>query len=185
MRTVRELFEPAFGYPCWQVRWDDQVGLDMSFGSPRLEIKEPPAEKGPHTSTRARPIRRRITLKGDYWLWTWVSNWRITLKDGTSATSRSGRRRKDIACARLEGEKLLDIALTPRNGRTQFHFDLGGLLEVWPYSRPSNEEPDDLWCLYKPSGYVLTVRSDGHYQHRRSRESRETWQPISIREGAA
>ena len=32
--------------------------------------------------------------------------------------------------------------------------------------RFERDSEDELWLLYKPSGYVLSVRGDGQYSHR-------------------
>jgi 16S rRNA U516 pseudouridylate synthase RsuA-like enzyme len=68
----------------------------------------------------------------------------------------------NLAMQRLSGQKLINVHINALTGATSFEFDLGGSLKVRRFDSDSNEE---LWLLYKPMGYVLTVRGDGHYSH--------------------
>ncbi len=72
--------------------------------------------------------------------------------------------------ARLDGQKLTSVEILPLTGATKFVFDLGCTLECRRFSKDSNKE---LWTLYKPSGYVLSVFGDGTFCHQRATEKNE------------
>jgi hypothetical protein len=80
----------------------------------------------------------------------------------TLATGASSFRKIQVAMARLEGQKLINVNVDPRTGATRFEFDVGGALEVRRFE-PNSE--DELWLLYKPNGYVLSVSGNGRYSH--------------------
>ncbi|HLB47568.1 MAG TPA: hypothetical protein VJL59_11235 [Anaerolineales bacterium] len=69
-------------------------------------------------------------------------------------------RRIDQALAELDGQALTSVRVDPSNSRSLFEFDVGGLLQTWPYNRDGEQR-----LLYEPSGYVLVVRADGTYSH--------------------
>lgn len=75
----------------------------------------------------------------------------------------------------LDGQKLTHVDLDPRTGKTRFEFDLGGVLEARRFDRAFDIE---LWLLYKPNGYVLSVRGDGQYNHEPGTSHNENWKPI-------
>ena len=56
---------------------------------------------------------------------------------------------------------MMDIEVNPSTGATRFEFDLGGVLEV----RRMERSDTDIWSLFKPSGYVLSVKGDLTYAH--------------------
>ena len=61
-----------------------------------------------------------------------------------------------------------------------FEFDLGGKLEVLPNYK-DYEKTVDLWLLYEPSGYVLTLRADGKYKRAPGDGSgKHQWKPLKI-----
>jgi 16S rRNA U516 pseudouridylate synthase RsuA-like enzyme len=84
----------------------------------------------------------------------------------------------NMAMQRLSGQKLINVHINTLTGATSFDFDLGGNLKVRRFESDSNEE---LWLLYKPKGYVLTVRGDGHYSHALGsiNPKQEKWHTIS------
>ena len=67
-----------------------------------------------------------------------------------------------MAAMQLNGQKLMEVQVNPETGATRFVFDLGSILEAY---RLDPEDDDELWWLYEPSGYVLSVRGDGTYDH--------------------
>ena len=57
-------------------------------------------------------------------------------------------------------------------------FDLGAKLSI---RRISSQDDEDLWSLYQPNGYVLSVRADGKYNNDPEDMSPEhyEWKPIA------
>jgi hypothetical protein len=76
--------------------------------------------------------------------------------------------------ARLDGQRLFQVAINPRTAATTFTFDLGGLLHVRRFGMGT---PGELWTLYTPMNTVLTVRGDGHFWSG-PQEEPEHWEPL-------
>jgi hypothetical protein len=177
MRTVDQLLHPLVGELCWQARWDNQLGLDLNFGRPSLRIRKPYHTRSKARVVRAAAARRLVTVRGEYWLWILMGRWRITLPDHRRATAVASIWTKDIVCNHFQGEVVTSFEVAPETGRTQLRFDLGSTLDIW---RPRECPEEELWSLYTPGGWVLTVRGDGTYSHGRA-SARDRWQPISRR----
>ena len=61
----------------------------------------------------------------------------------------------------------MSIVVEPETGATHFAFDLGCVLHCRRVERDTDAE---LWMLYKPSGYVLSVHGNGTFSHQRTTE---------------
>ena len=155
---IRENFGAVCGHPCWGIRWDSQTNLALNFGNPRLKIRDMRA-----SSLLGGP-RRLVVVKGQWQLWITHAYWRLELRNGLTVTGSTSRRKILKALARLNGEKLRSVAVRPDTGATSFSFDLGSTLAVRRFEKDS---VDDLWILFKPSGYVLAVNGRGEITHHR------------------
>jgi hypothetical protein len=135
--------------------------MSMSFGRPNLLVRDPHV-----TKTRSRRFRefssyRRITVKGEWWLWILCAHWRLTISPSIAATGSSSLREKNVAITRLDGQRLTGMTIDSITGFSEFVFDLGAKLQV----RRFTADDSDIWTLYKPNGYVLGIRGDGTYTH--------------------
>ena len=153
----------VLGLPCWQVRWDNQVGLDMNFGAPRLELREPRVSTSKLPRVRQLFARRGVFLKGTHWLVAAPEAWRLRLGDGLEVRRTSSARRLDMAVARLKGEKIRTIEIDARTGATRFHFDLGATLDVQT-PRQFRDEEFELWSLHAPGNRYVSVCAGGVYR---------------------
>jgi hypothetical protein len=115
-----------------------------------------------------------FTVRASCWLWIQVARWTISLGDGLRVTSSDSKKKREIACARLTGEKVIAVTVEPNSGKTHFAFDLGGSLEV----RRFRESEETLWTLYKSDDHCLSIRADGHFSHTRATDASEDWQAI-------
>src|SRR5512145_495925 len=127
LRSAVALVQTGLRLPCWQVRWDNQVGLDMNFGNPHLVIRHPRSSASKSPRVQALAARRRVHLHGTHWLQVAPEAWEIVLADGTRARRGASARQCDIACARLSGERLLDVEIDTKTGASEFRFDLGAI----------------------------------------------------------
>ncbi|MEI6232153.1 MAG: hypothetical protein WCT04_03825 [Planctomycetota bacterium] len=150
------------GKPCWGLSWDRYLNLSMSFGDPILEIREPIESKSKLKHVRDLFARRLVTVQGRWWLWLRMAQWRIELNGTQLADGACSYRRIQIAMAKLKGQILTSVTIDAKTAATRFEFDLGGVLTVYRYRRFAD---DELWSLYKPKGYVLSVLGDGTYEH--------------------
>ena len=157
----------ALRLPCWQVRWDRQVGLDMNFGRPHMELRQPRESLSRSPRVRAHSARRGVHLHGTHWLVVYPGRWRLTLADGLTVRDTSSAKRLDMAVARLSGELLEGIAIHSQTGRTDFFFDLGGHMTVrWPRAHAADKD-HELWSLHSRSRFVA-VFAGGDYDRVRS-----------------
>lgn len=163
-RVLIKSFEPIYGQPCWRVIDDSQLGMSLNFGEPSLDIREP--FKTDSTSERARQLAalRRITVHGQWWLWIYCCRWRLYRHGELLARDSSSLRRIELGLKQLDGQKLLSVQVHKTKGATDFEFDLGCQLSC---VRFDDDLDRDLWVLYKPNGYVLSVNGRGLISHER------------------
>ena len=172
------VLESVLGLPCWQVRWDNQIGLDMNIGAPWMQVEEPRSSTARSPRVRAIFARRRVFLKGTHWFVAYPESWKLSLADGLTVRRTSSAKRQDMAVARLKGEKLDGIVIEAGSGATTFHFDLGATLAVGP-ARGSRAEPRELWSLHAPRNRVITLLSGGWYRIGSTRASEEALRPVA------
>lgn len=156
------MLSSVLGLPCWEVRWDCQVGLDMNFGPPRLEIREPRVSTANSPRVRAQFVRRGIHLHGSHWLVISPRTWRLELADALVVRDSSSARRLDMAVARLRGEILNGLIIDPRTSATTFHFDLGARIIVRTQTAPAEPSEEELWSIHNRSRFVYVCRG-GQY----------------------
>lgn len=166
-KAIDRSFQPLYGHPCWGLRYDRNLNLSMNFGKPSLHIREPFSTDSTSEAVRRMASRRRVTIAGKWWLWIYCCYWRLTSGDLELATGSSSLRRIERATAQLEGQELVSLAVEPETGATHFAFDLGCVLRCRRFERGNDAE---LWMLYKPSGYVLSVHGNGTFSHQRATE---------------
>lgn len=177
MRTdvIDSSFRSLCGRPCWGVRYDRQLNLSLNFGKPSLDVREPYDSASPSDLIRQRASQRDITVRGQWWLWIYCCFWRLTSGDLDLATGSSSLRRIERATQQLDGQKLVSVAVLPSTGATRFEFDLGCVLHCRRFEQNS---ADELWTLYKPRGYVLSICGNGTFSHQRDTEVKNCFRPI-------
>jgi hypothetical protein len=167
-RIISNTFQPLCGQPCWGLSYDRQLNLSMNFGMPSLQIREPASSNSRSKVIRRHFSRRRVTVRGQWWLWIYVCRWRLSADGKGLATASSSLRRIRQAIAQLEGQKLVSAHVDSKTGATLFTFDLGCTLDC---RRLERDTDDELWMLYKPNGYVLSVHGNGTLRHHRASAS--------------
>ena len=174
---IERSFREAYGQYCWGVTWDRQTDLWLQFGAPHLDVREPLQAAGGTPRVRRLFRYRRVSARGAWAFAVLAAHWRLELPDGppvTGATRSARARTQALAC--LSGQRLVAAAVDPGTAATRLDFDLGAALHV---RRAAPDEPDEMWLLYRPSGYVLAVRGSGEYDHRPGNGRREPrWRPI-------
>lgn len=159
------------------MKWDSQLGMSMSFGEPRLEIvREPYTSKSKLPFVREHASFRRVRVRGQWWLWIFCAHWTLKVSNSLTATGSSSYRKKAMAMARLEGQRLTDIKVNPVNGVTNFTFDLGATLQARPYEKDNA----DIWTLYYPHGFVLGVKGNGTFTYERGSVPDDEARPRNI-----
>ena len=140
--------EPILGLTAWGVKQGHGSFLTFEFGQPKLEIKE-------HLSRS----RRSAYVHGQWHLWIYCCHWRIT-QDGTQlACSEDDEKTIGRAIAALNGQNLISVSVQSDQRSSEFMFDLGGLLETWPYG----EDPtDEQWMIYSENE-VFSLNASGDY----------------------
>lgn len=159
--AIEKVFEPIYGQPCWCVNYERYLNLSLNFGPPRLNIHEPHPTKSRSKVVRRNAARRLVIVRGRWWLWIYVSYWRLSY-NGIVVSNRRwpASRRMPDALRDLEGQKLIRVRVNSKTGATRFDFDLGAKLEVW---KLDDDEVYELWTLYVRSPQrVLSLHSNGH-----------------------
>ena len=164
-KIIDKTFRPLYGEPCWGVYYDRQLHLSMNFGEPSLEVREPFKTNTGSNLARRMAASRRITIRGEWWLWICCCYWRLTFDGLGVTTDSSSLRQIERATKQLDGQKLVSVEVEPDTSATRFIFDLGCVLRCRRIKRDSDA---DLWMLYKPRGFVLSVRGNGTFSHQRS-----------------
>ena len=161
---ISRYFQPLIGRPCWNVHYHEQLNLSLNFGTPTLEIREPYATDSTNARVRARAARRNVTVRGEWWLWIYLADWRLTNERHRPVHSAASVNKIEEAILELDGQALIGLEVDPKCGTTLFEFDLGSRLECTPHQ---DETRSELWMLYRPTGYVLSVYGDGTCTHER------------------
>lgn len=164
-RIIRRTFEQLRGQPCWGLQYDRQVNLSMNFGKPSLRMREPYRTNSRSTAIQQGAAHRQVRVRGQWWLWIYCCYWRLSSNGKELARGASSLKRIERGMSHLDGQNLTSVEVSPTTGATRFAFDLGCLLECRRLEQESDEE---LWLLYKPSGYVLSVYGNGTLSHRQS-----------------
>jgi hypothetical protein len=178
MTSICEITIGLIGQICWGVEYEKQLNLKMSFGKPRLRVREPYVSKSKSRRVREIVACRNATAKGEWWLWIFCAYWRIVVPNSVTATSSSPLRVKRAAMGRLSGQRLKGIRVNTNHVATHFAFDLGATLEVRRMEKASDA---DVWTLYKPNGYVLGVRGDGTFTYNRGTTPGSQLVPIPLK----
>ena len=174
---IEKHFRALTKHPCWGVHWEPQVNMSMSFGAPRLVIREPRVSKAESARVRRLSARRVVSIRGRWWVWLYCSRWTLSVMDLSPVRSTSSMRRIREALGLLDGQRITAVNINPVDAQTRFLFDLGAELTVRSLAGSGS---DDLWSLYKPGGHVLSVRGDGTFSHGPGNMPDE-YRPISSR----
>jgi hypothetical protein len=175
VKVIRRSLQPLYGQPCWGLCYHQNLNLTMNFGKPSLRVREPYITDSQSEIVRRMAARRRVTVRGEWWLWIYLCYWRLTSDNLEMGTGSSSLRRIKRATSQLAGQALVSVDVEPETGATRFVFDLGCVLHCRRFERDAD---DELWTLYKPSGYVLSVHGNGTFSHQRGTEIEKRLQPI-------
>ena len=174
---IEETFQRLYGQPCWGIHFDPRLNLSLNFGKPSLRIREPYRSKAKSEVIQRLAARRSARLRGQWWLWMFCSYWRLSSHGTDSVTGSCSNSKIQRALVQLSGQKLVSATIKPATGATRFAFDLGCLLECRRFA----QDDADLWTLYKPSGYTLSVHGDGTMSHHRGSRAKKQFRPIEDR----
>ena len=159
-RRLKRSLRGVVGSICWGIESSRLTNLSMNFGEPRLRIlREPCKSKSRVEECSSDERRRLITVRGQWWVWVYVAYWRILRAGRTRASTSSSNRHTAEALRSLDGQRLIDVEVGATTMSTTFVFDLDTILEV----RRRAPNDDEIWLLYEPDGYVLSVRGDGTF----------------------
>jgi hypothetical protein len=144
-----------------------------------MELVEREPRKNAARGSRWSVRHRHVHLKGSHWLCIQPGFWRLELAEGLTVRSTSSAKAQDMACARLRGEKLANVAIDPASGRTVFSFDLGGRITVAARSK-LDEEYDELWILHAPRHVAVAIHAMGLYRVGSTRAADGMKRPIEL-----
>ena len=175
---IHEILENLIGLHCWDVYHNRHLNLSLSFGQPIMRIREPEKVKSRNAGVRLRHAHRRVTVRGEWWLWVFSASWKLSVKGYGKITDTSSLKEMRRGLALLDGQILTGVSINPRTSTTEMNFDLGAKLSI---QRISSRDDNDIWSLYQPNSYVLSVRADGKYKNNPGDTPPEdyNWKPIA------
>ncbi|HEY9789259.1 MAG TPA: hypothetical protein V6D22_02590 [Candidatus Obscuribacterales bacterium] len=175
-KAVADSFAQIKDKPCWNAKQGHGSFLTFEFGEPSLVVNEYQRTSGkPGPDENPKVSRRTATVRGQWHLYIFCCHWKITFNDGTEAASDSSREEIEKALAKLSGQILSKATVAPRNGSSQFVFDLGGKLQTMPYEENTRSgEPHENWMFFEAEN-VLTYRADGKYAFHPPDKTSKEW----------
>ncbi len=161
-KAIQKSLNRLIGHYCWNAYYERMLNLDLNFGPPRLRVREP--HETTSRSPRAKEFAscRLVRPKGTWWFWLRMASWTIRRSGKKLASFSSSQKDMKRAFMHLNGQKLRSFHIHPDTGRTRLTFDLGGELDIRRFEKDS---VDELWILYEPNGYCLSVYGNGTYDH--------------------
>lgn len=143
---LSQCFEQVIALPCWNAKRGHGSFITMEFGEPTLRVREPTGKL----------TWRTVTPVGQWHLWIYQCEWRISERTVELAHSESPNDAIEKAIAALDGQRLSALpALDSASKGWLFRFDLGGMLMTIPYD-DYDDPKSDQWMLYEPTGDVLS-----------------------------
>ncbi|MFA6968528.1 hypothetical protein [Bosea sp. (in: a-proteobacteria)] len=177
---VQSVFAPVLGLAAWSVRKGQGSMLTFEFGNPSLHVREPIEPQVTRSTKVVARLKSRVVRPiGEWYLWIYCCNWRCIARGREIAHSESTDKRIHSAARELDGQRLQSVNVDPINGTSCFAFDLGAVLETWPYE---DEDLDEQWSLQRRSGYIFAYRKDGRYAWSAPdvRSDQEVWLPLPL-----
>ena len=161
---------PLLGLPAWGVKQGHGSFLTFEFGQPKLEVGKP-------RQSDERGSRRTAYVHGEWHLWIYCCNWRASQDGAELAWSEDATEAIGRAVGRLNGQKLIGVDVAPAEGSSTFKFDLGGVLETWPYG---DDPTDEQWIILSATE-AFAYRADGFYKRDPSDTppDQERWLPLA------
>jgi hypothetical protein len=177
MHPIQKILKSLYGKVSWGVSWDAQTGMDISFGSPVMKIREPYTFISKSNRVQELAARRLVTVKGKWQVWIFCAHWGLRIDDEYRATGASPYKKKLIAMSRLNGQRIISILVDENSGATEFQFDLGATLRV----RRFENDDSDIWALYFPNNMVLGIRGNGTYTYQDGSTATDKLAPTSLK----
>lgn len=185
---IDNVLAQIYGQPCWGVQ-HQQKYLTLEFGQPYLKVRkcedfQDVIQEATHLSKQELKRfsqelhRRKVFVFGEWHLWILSCDWAIENSHKEMANSNSQRRSIAKAAREIDSQILIKASVNPKNGNSIFEFDYGGKIKI---ENKKDEIVQNLWVLYEPSKYALTVRSDGKYayHHETTPSKDEIWQNLA------
>jgi hypothetical protein len=157
-KLLQQILKNAYGKPTWLVRQRAGPSILLEFGNPKLHIR--PYVSQPSQSPYGRKFPKRwVHIFGDWHLNTNFSDFEIWQGDLKICSYRSKKEKIDQWCGILDGQILEKVVVHPKTFVTDFHFDLGGHLQIKLFKKEGS------WNLFCPNGRVFSLKSDGAYSY--------------------
>jgi len=159
----KNIFQGMIGQVCWDVYYK-QINLSFNLGEPRLVIET--CKENPE---KDRKLRKYTRVKGQWFIWVYHAYWKLSVldlsgKQKLTASTSDSYRKKCGVCSLLWGQKLTQILVRHETGETKLFFDLGAELII---RRPSSNTKE-LWLLYCPNDYCISIHGNGTYDYKPS-----------------
>ena len=173
-KLLQQIFKKVYGKPSWNVHRGYGSSITFEFGKPKLEVLKKVFE--PSKKSGRKYPHRYAQVHGEWHLWIFCCDW-VFRQDGCKIGDSTSEEKIDKVCSVLGGQKLTKFSVNLQNWQTDFHFDLGGLLQTKPYK--DGDEPLEMWSLRRPDGRWFELRADGMFSHQSGKTppDKKVWQP--------
>ena len=100
--------------------------------------------------------RRQVGLKGDWGLFIEFAEWQVTTAHSATNSEVESEDWWKPWLDDISGQRLVSVE-SVKPGWLTLHFDLGGIVEIWPTTDIDN----DVWTLHIWDGDIIVCRHDG------------------------
>ena len=131
-------FDMLMGKPIWGIERTIGTFLNLEFGNPRLQFREPKTKSESLPSNIARAFtRRRVFLKGEWSLWVEDCHWKISSGSFQLSDYEIGMRNQksdysdlNDLILDLNGQILTGSKIDFAKNSVEFKFDLGAIIQL-------------------------------------------------------
>jgi hypothetical protein len=156
---IETTLDVLIGHAAWSVRHTHGSCFFMEFGNPHMQVREPLALREGMSKERAlMRKRRRISLRGDWSLLVYASNWSLRAWE-FSVDHEATPSEMEQPFLALDGQRLKSVCYVSLDKTTTLTFDLGAELRLWPNANVDEEA--DQWSLASIDGVYRSFIHSG------------------------
>jgi hypothetical protein len=132
--SIHGIIKPLLGLEAWNVKLGIGSFITMEFGD-RVTIN------------------KKIS-RGEWYLWIYCCGWYLENPNGLFLGSEDSRKILEQEIKVLEGRRIESVIISPIGFETNFEFNGGLVLHIFPLNF---FDPHEFWMLFTPIGKVLVL----------------------------
>jgi len=144
-KVIKDFLAPFIGLPVWGSQKGIGSFLTFNLGTPILVKGQPKIQKTFGKSEIPFPGNtyktRSISIKGEYFIWIFCCDWKITIDEHEIAHNESKDKEVINGVDFIDGQIIEKISLDCQKLSGTIEFDLGGKISFWnnQYYEPDTE----------------------------------------------